>query len=266
MTSLSTLSSPNTPAGNIHVVTFLEVNWDNAETLKNELAALDVAPLDMVIILAPWNMGNDFKLAIELAGWRWIFHGSKYAGHLNVPQDMKGAVVIRENTNTSKAKLGAAFDAMGIKYNFKDITSASEVWIHPLCKSKIFEYANVPFNKVLEWNKNNHTAQQLTPVPREYSNPNAGTYMTTEGSRMAHMARRATTSDDIQYANTLERALNFEADNDKLKAEIAALKAAAAAANGEGPSSATSVDAPAAAPAGLAKAAAPASGKRARAA
>lgn len=256
--SLSTL---NASSGKTYLITVHEINWAHADNFRKDLEGLGLAPFDMVIFLAPWDLGNDFKVAIELAGWRWIFHGSKYKGHLNVPIDFKGAIVIRENANTSKEKLGAAFDALGIKYNFKDIASAAEVWIHNLCKSQIFECANVPFNKVLEWNQNNHTAQQLSPVPREYSNPNAGSYMSTEG-RTSHMASRVTPSNDAQYANTLERALRTEADNDKLKAEIAELKAAAAAANGEGPSSAGAVESPAS-PVGLAKAA-PA-GKRARA-
>lgn len=88
-------------------VTILEVDLSTAPDFLADLEKFNVKPFGMVIIFGSWEMGNKFKDAIELSGWKWLFHGSKFRGHLQVPEDYKGAVVLHENYDSASRKLGA---------------------------------------------------------------------------------------------------------------------------------------------------------------
>ena len=95
------------PNSGYQKVSILEVNLSTAPEFRADLESFNVKPFTMVIILGPWEMGNKFKDAIELSGWKWLFHGSKFRRHLHVPEDYKGAVVLNENFDSASRKLGA---------------------------------------------------------------------------------------------------------------------------------------------------------------
>jgi hypothetical protein len=194
------------PAANgpVHVITVIQCTREPSGNWNDILTQHSIPRnVDIIIMKAPFSLStkeydNAFKKAIEHAGFRWMYHGSKWKGHDNMPEEFKGAVLLRTKAADAKNTIGGMLTALGVNHVFHDKVQVGDLYFHPLLVPELLEELGVPYERVLAWREANLTPKQLTPTPRTYSNPEMGSYFSADANsevRSAHMASRVEPTD-----------------------------------------------------------------------
>ena len=153
--------------GSAHVINVMEIDPALATEWKAILASVGFNnAIRMVIMLAPWNIKAYFKQAIEHANHRFIFNGSKTAGHDNFSKAFKGAVLLEVSADAAKKTIGGMLTALGVNHVFDDKPHKKELYLHPRVVPELLDELGVPYSKVLQWREANLTPEQLEPINR----------------------------------------------------------------------------------------------------
>ena len=261
-------------AGKQYSISVTEVDKSKAIPWTKILAEIGLANVDVDITLfnAEYSMPS-FKEAIEQAGFSWIYHGSRYNGHDQVPPDFRGAILVGTKAAAAKSTIGSVLTAMQVNHVFRDKVHVRPLYFHPLVVPVLLQQLGVEWETVLAWRDANLTPEQLAFVPKRTSNSNPGNGSNSSSEnnteeRHVHMAARVEpqTTRGPEVSVLLERL-------HALDAKVASLQGAAAPSNSAGAGSSNSavatvvaepqpgVPATSAPPVGLARAA---SSKRSR--
>ena len=151
---------PNATGTKTYKIYVTDVKPDMLKDLRELLAKCNVTKWDgnMAIIKADWELGDDFKRALEEAGYSWLFHGSKWQGTADIPAEMKGAIVF-EPAVVAKVKIGDALHQLHITYTFIDKVLRHPAYFHPLFIPNMMEELGVPWPMIQAWKNENLSSE-----------------------------------------------------------------------------------------------------------
>ena len=201
---------------------------------EHGLANVDVC---MTIMNADYKMPG-FKEAVEKAGFSWIFHGSAWQGHHNVPPEFKGAILLHTKAAAAKSTIGSILTALGVNHVFHDKVHVHPLYLHPVVVPTLLQQLGVEWETVLKWREANLTPEQLSPKRKSYPNCERDSFSSSENTteeRHVHMAARVEpqTARGSEVSALLERL-------QALDAKVASLQGAAAPSNSAGAGSSNS--------------------------
>ena len=233
--------APATATGIQYNISVTEVDKAKAITWTKNLDDNGIANVDVDITI----MNADFKMpffkkAIEQAGFNWVYHGSIYNGHMQVPPDFKGAILVGTKAAAAKSTIGSILTELKVNHVFRDKVHVRPLYFHPLVVPTLLQQLGVEWETVLAWREANLTPEQLSfsPKRRSYSNPENGSNSSSENNteeRHVHIAARVEpqTTRGPEVSALLERL-------HALDAKVASLEGAAAPSNSAGAGSSNS--------------------------
>ena len=118
--------------------------------------------------------GDDsFMFAVtEVMDDAFMYHGSIFKGHLQIPTEMKGAILYGKAMAYFTDALTTKMQDLSknVKFTYKTLR-ANQAWFHPLFVATLLEEFGAPFDKVIEWKEKNLTSEcaaspRPTPIAR----------------------------------------------------------------------------------------------------
>ena len=162
-------------------ISVIRITRDKLKALVDVAHAMETdVPNEVYLMLANYIKNDEsFMFAVkDIMDGSYLFHGSIHKGHLQIPAEMKGAILYGKAMAYFTDALTTKMQDLSknVKFTYKTLR-ANQAWFHPVFVAALLEEFGAPFDKVIEWKEKNLTSEcAASPRPTPIATPAESTW------------------------------------------------------------------------------------------